>query len=199
MQSVAAPRKPRVVVSTIRYGVAESPVGRLFVAESSRGLCGLYLLASDDPTPGLDRVRRDIPGALFDRDDTLAQRLIPRVVSYLVDGRSCDDLPLDLRGTPFQIQVWNALREVPHGSTLTYAELARAVGLPGTAARAVGTACGRNPISLIVPCHRIVASSGGLGGYYWGLELKQALLDLEQGRTDTNDPRLTKAGRAGQA
>lgn len=163
----------------VRYGTGEGPVGPLFVAATGRGVCALYLLDDDDPAPGLERLRRVVPGGEPVADGDLARSVLPRVVAHVVDGAPWDDIPLDLRGTPFQARVWAALRSIPRGRTTSYGELACALGLPPGAARAVGGACGANPVSLLVPCHRVVRSGGSLGGYYWGLDRKQALLDLE--------------------
>lgn len=156
-----------------------SPVGYLFVARTPSGICALYLLDSEDPTPGLDRLVRAFPGVKVVDDPSLAND-VRQVVAHVTEGAACDDMPLDLYGTPFQRKVWQALRQIPRGETITYSGLAVKMGLPPGAARAVGTACGTNQVSLIVPCHRVVSAGGGLGGYYWGLERKQALIDLEQ-------------------
>ncbi len=113
------------------------------------------------------------PEALFEHE--VARQLR----AYLSGDRTAFDLPVDLRGTEFQRQVWQVLLQIPYGSTITYAELARRVGNP-KAARAVGAANGRNPIPIVVPCHRVVAAGGKLGGYGGGLDLKRRLLALEQ-------------------
>lgn len=166
-------------VETIRHGVGPSPFGRVFMAVSDRGIVALYLLDGSAPAPGAERLRRDFPGVTLVADDAAIGPMVARVVAHVCHGRPCDDLPLDLRGTPFQLRVWDALRAIPRGRTTTYGALAVSLGLPAGAARAVGSACGKNPVSLIVPCHRVVASGGGLGGYYWGLDLKRLLLDYE--------------------
>jgi AraC family transcriptional regulator of adaptative response/methylated-DNA-[protein]-cysteine methyltransferase len=167
-------------VETIRHGVGPSPLGHVLVALSDRGIVALYLLDSDDPAPAVERLRRDFPQAALVEDSGAVAPMIARAVAHVCDGRPCDDLPLDLRGTPFQLRVWDALRAIPRGRTTSYGELARSLGLPVGAARAVGTACGTNPVSLIVPCHRVVRAGGGLGGYYWGLDVKRRLLEIEQ-------------------
>lgn len=164
----------------LSYAVGATPVGFIFIASSERGICALYLLDSDDPRTGLDRLERDFPGAEFRTEDEVAG-MVPAVVAYLVEGTVSEDLRIDPHGTPFQKKVWEALREIPHGTVMSYGELALKIGLPLGAARAVGTACGANPISLLVPCHRVVRAGGGLGGYYWGLERKRQILDLERG------------------
>jgi len=166
------------VPETIRYGVGPVPIGFAFVAMTARGIRYLSILDTDDPTPSLKRLARENPGATLVADPSIS-KIIARIVAHLVEGESCDDLPLDLQGTPFQLKVWEAVRAIPHGKTVTYADLARSIGLPPGGARAVGTACGTNPVSLIVACHRVVRTGGGLGGYGWGLDRKQLLLDLE--------------------
>jgi O-6-methylguanine DNA methyltransferase len=162
----------------VRYGVGPSPIGLVFVAETDRGVCALYLLDDEDPRPALDRLARDVPGASAVEDTSVAARLLPDVSAYLTSGAPFDH-PLDLRGTHFQLRVWQGLCAIPWGETTTYGGLAEAIGLPARAARAVGTACGSNPVSLVVPCHRVVRAGGGLGGYGWGLVRKQALLEME--------------------
>jgi methylated-DNA-[protein]-cysteine S-methyltransferase len=103
-----------------------------------------------------------------------------QLAEYFAGARRAFDLPLDLRGTPFQLRVWEALLRIPYGETRTYGQLAAQIGHPG-AARAVGAANGANPVAIIVPCHRVVASGGGLGGYGGGLDRKEFLLGLESG------------------
>jgi O-6-methylguanine DNA methyltransferase len=164
----------------VRYGVGVTPIGHLFVAATERGICALYILDAADPTPGLDRLRGEILNVEAVPDPSVATEWDPRVMAHLVEGRTADDIPLDLTGTPFQLKVWDALRSIPRGTTTTYGSLARSIGLPAGAARAVGTACGANPVSLIVPCHRVVRAGGGLGGYEWGLHRKKALLEMEE-------------------
>lgn len=117
----------------------------------------------------------------FVRDDLSLAAWIERIIDFL-SGRwnALDEVPLDIqRGTPFQRRVWELLRAIPCGQTCTYADLARNLGQP-TATRAVARACAANPIAVLVPCHRVVRSDGGLGGYRWGIERKRALLALEQ-------------------
>lgn len=179
-------RAPSIEVS---YAVGMTPVGFAIVSATPRGICGLDLLESEDASPGLERFRRVRPRASFRPDSALAS-VFPRVIDYLAEGRPWDDLPLDLDGTPFQLRVWQGLMAIPRGTTTTYGGLARSLGLPTGAARAVGTACGSNRVSLLVPCHRVVRSGGGLGGYFWGLDRKRLLLDLEasNGVSPTSHP-----------
>ena len=163
----------------VGYGIAATSIGFLFVARTDVGVCALYVLDTDDARPGLDRLLRDVPGARPEADLAVAAAIAPLVLEHIETGRPCSEVPLDLRGTPFQLRVWAALCAIPRGTTTSYGAVARAIGLPRGAARAVGTACGANPVSLIVPCHRVVRACGGLGGYGWGLERKRVLLDLE--------------------
>jgi O-6-methylguanine DNA methyltransferase len=170
------PPAPRTVV---RYGTGPSPVGTLFLAATERGVCALYMLDFEDPSPALSKLRRDVPGAAYVEDQAVTEAYLPRVEANLTDGRPCDDIPLDLRGTPFQLRVWKAISDIPRGETTSYGGIAAALGLPPGAARAVGTACGANPVSLLVPCHRVLRAGGGLGGYGGGLDRKRALLEME--------------------
>jgi O-6-methylguanine DNA methyltransferase len=164
----------------VRYGVGPVPIGFAFVATTARGICAVYVLDGVDPGPGLGRLSGELPGAQLAFDASIATSIVPRISAHLTHGLPCDDLALDLRGTRFQLRVWEALRAIPWGETTTYGALAQSMGLPRGAARAVGTACGANPVSLIVPCHRVVRGSGALGGYYWGLDRKQVILDIER-------------------
>jgi len=114
-------------------------------------------------------------------ESNLERRVARELVEYLAGERRRFDFPIDLHGTPFEMEVWTALQNIPYGSTVTYGELATRLGRPG-AARAVGSANGRNPIPIVVPCHRVIAAGGKLGGYGGGLTLKRQLLDLESGQ-----------------
>jgi AraC family transcriptional regulator of adaptative response/methylated-DNA-[protein]-cysteine methyltransferase len=111
--------------------------------------------------------------------DGAADPLLRRVTAALEALGAGEEVPLDLRGTPFQLAVWRALRAIPAGRTTTYSALARSLGLGPGAARAVGAACAANPIAVLVPCHRVVPARGGLGGYRWGLDRKRRLLARE--------------------
>jgi methylated-DNA-[protein]-cysteine S-methyltransferase len=140
----------------------------------------LYIEAGDR---GIQRVLfSKPPDVRSDPDATYPpiREAIRQLAEYFAGARRAFDLPLDLRGTPFQLRVWQALLRIPYGETRTYGQLAAQIGHPG-AARAVGAANGANPVAIIVPCHRVVASGGGLGGYGGGLDRKEFLLGLESG------------------
>jgi AraC family transcriptional regulator, regulatory protein of adaptative response / methylated-DNA-[protein]-cysteine methyltransferase len=163
----------------MRAVVRRCSLGMVLVAATARGLCAV---AFGDH-------RGALRGALSERfprarvlpaDDAL-RALADRVVDIVDAGRVATDLPLDLVGTAFQQRVWRALREVPAGQTTTYAAIAARIGSPA-AVRAVGTACGQNPVAVVVPCHRAVRGDGQLGGYRWGVERKRALLEREERR-----------------
>ena len=155
------------------YTIVESPVGPLTLACVDGFLTALYM----------DRQRHRPPDEWFGEPDSGPfTAVIEQLDEYFAGQRKEFDLPLRLDGTPFQRTVWAALREIPYGETTSYGELADRIGKP-TASRAVGLANGKNPIGIIVPCHRVVGANGSLTGYGGGLERKQHLLDFEQRRT----------------
>jgi AraC family transcriptional regulator of adaptative response/methylated-DNA-[protein]-cysteine methyltransferase len=164
----------------IRALVRPCALGRVLIATTARGVCAVSF--GDDPAALERELRARFPRAAFiPGADAALERLATAVVA-LVDGAGvAGDIPLDLVGTAFQQRVWRALRDIPPGATTTYAELARRIGVP-RAVRAVGTACGANPVAVAIPCHRVVRGDGALGGYRWGLARKKALLDRERGR-----------------
>ena len=161
----------------IRFAVFALPIGKVLVAATERGLCAVKL-AED-----ADRLRKlladEFPEAELSEDAKALNDLQAKLAAFLQGDTSLARVPLDIRGTVFQRRVWEELRRIPRGETRTYAEIARAIGAPA-AVRAVGSACGANPVALVVPCHRAVRTDGGLGGYAWGISRKQRLLALEK-------------------
>jgi len=160
----------------IRFAVGQCSLGAILVAQSERGVCAILL--GDDPHQLVcdlqDKFRRaNLMGA--DQD---FERLIAQVVGFIEAPAIGLDLPLDVRGTAFQERVWQALREIPVGSTASYADIALRIGSP-KAVRAVAQACGANSLAVAIPCHRVVRSDGNLSGYRWGVERKRQLLDRE--------------------
>ena len=154
------------------HDIIDSPLGPITLLGDEDGggrLCGLYF-EERRHAPGPDRFGERRPGAFV----AVAEQLD----GYFAGELTTFDLELDMGGTPFQRSVWRALRAIPFGTTISYAELADRVGRPGSA-RAVGTANGRNPVSIVVPCHRVIGTDGSLTGYGGGLDRKQALLTLE--------------------
>ena len=147
-------------------------------ALSGKGVCAITL---GDDTEALVRALQDrFPEAMLIGGDAEFERLVASVVAFVEAPKIGLDLPLDMRGTAFQQRVWQALRQIPAGSTASYADIARLIGAP-KAVRAVAQACGANELAVAVPCHRVVRSDGALSGYRWGVERKRALLDRESG------------------
>lgn len=159
------------------WSTGSSSLGRVLAAGTPVGLCAL-LLGDDDPTL-LGELERRFAGARLHRAPEPAATRLGEVIEG-IDADVRPDLPLDLRGTAFQIRVWRALTTIPRGTTVSYGELARRLGRPG-AARAVGTACAANPVAVYVPCHRVVRADGSVAGYRWGLERRRRVIDRETG------------------
>lgn len=158
-------------VSAVVYGYLDSPIGRLLMVGRENGVLTSLSVAGHPsaPQPLPDWVRRD----------AALSRAREQLEEYFDGSRTSFDLAIDPAGTPFQVRVWEALREIPFGATVGYGELARRVGRPN-AARAVGAANGRNPIFIVVPCHRVIGADGSLTGFGWGTDTKAWLLDHER-------------------
>lgn len=163
----------------VRFAVAETSLGAMLVAESDKGICAVAL--GDDPDTLVRDLQDRFPKARLIGDDEAFQRRVAEVVGLVEHPGRGVELPLDIRGTAFQQKVWAALRRIPAGQTLSYAELAERIGDP-KAVRAVAGACAANSLALLVPCHRIVRTDGALSGYRWGTERKRVLLQREAGR-----------------
>jgi AraC family transcriptional regulator of adaptative response/methylated-DNA-[protein]-cysteine methyltransferase len=160
----------------IAYSIVDCPLGRLLVAATERGICALSLGNSDAELQAA--LGEEFPQAEIHRDEAGLGEWTGTLAKHLEGAQPALDLALDIRATAFQRRVWEELRKIPYGGTRTYTEIARAIGRP-TAARAVARACATNPVSVVIPCHRVVREDGGLGGYRWGLERKRALLETE--------------------
>ncbi|RDD96751.1 bifunctional DNA-binding transcriptional regulator/O6-methylguanine-DNA methyltransferase Ada [Paracoccus pantotrophus] len=165
----------------IRFALAQCALGALLVAQSRRGICAIAL--GDDPETLLHDFQDRFPAAELIGGDAAFEALVARVVGFVEAPGIGLDLPLDIRGTAFQQRVWQALRQIPPGSTASYAEIARRIGAP-RASRAVAAACAANDIAVAIPCHRVVRSDGALSGYRWGVARKRALLDREGSAQD---------------
>jgi AraC family transcriptional regulator of adaptative response/methylated-DNA-[protein]-cysteine methyltransferase len=124
-------------------------------------------------------LRAEFPAATIRRNDSALREPVKKILNHLNSKEPQLDLPLDIRSTAFQRQVWEQLRAIPYGQTVSYGDVAKALGKPG-AVRAVGRACATNPVALVIPCHRVVREDQSLGGYRWGLERKQKLIDRER-------------------
>jgi len=161
----------------ISYAIVASPLGRVLVAATSRGICRVDI----DVKNGVleRRLREAFPLARLERSDDGLESATSRIIAYLANEGPWPLLPLDVRASAFALRVWEALRAIKPGRTMRYAELARAIGSP-SAARAVARVCATNPVALLIPCHRVVPSAGGAGGYRWGTRRKERLLELER-------------------
>lgn len=160
----------------IRFAVGQCSLGAVLVAATDRGVCAILL--GDDPDALLRELQDSFPRAELIGGDAEFERLVAQVVGFVERPATGLDLPLDIRGTAFQQRVWQALRQIPAGTTVSYAELAARLGIPKSV-RAVARACATNTIAVAIPCHRVVRSDGGLSGYRWGIERKRALLERE--------------------
>jgi AraC family transcriptional regulator of adaptative response/methylated-DNA-[protein]-cysteine methyltransferase len=160
----------------IGYAVVRCVLGWVLVAATDRGICAIEF--GDDPADLGARLQQRFPNACISKADPAASAWIEQTVGFIEAPERGLDLPLDVHGTAFQQRVWKALRNLPPGTTASYAEVAERIGNP-KAVRAVAGACAANKIAVAIPCHRVVRSDGGLGGYRWGAERKRALLDQE--------------------
>ena len=161
---------------TIHYSAVPTSLGLLLVAVTERGICSASLGDDEDSLVGL--LKHEYPKATLSRATDANDRLIDAVVAYVEGRMPAKALPLDLRATAFQWQVWRALQQIPEGATRSYQAIATELGRP-TAARAVARACASNRVAVLIPCHRVVRGDGGLGGYRWGIARKAALLARE--------------------
>jgi AraC family transcriptional regulator, regulatory protein of adaptative response / methylated-DNA-[protein]-cysteine methyltransferase len=173
---------PRGGGAEIAYAIVDSTLGRLLVAGTRSGIC---FAAMGEADPALvAELHGDYPLATIRvcdpnrREDERIGQWADALAEYIAGHSKMPLPPIDIRGTPFQFAVWNQLRAIPPGKTRSYSEIARRIGRP-RASRAVGTANGANPVSIVIPCHRAIRASGHLGGYRWGLDRKRKLLEME--------------------
>jgi len=164
---------------TIRFAVAGCSLGAILVASTSRGICAI--LIGDQPEPLVRDLQERFAQAELVGAEPGFERTVAQVVGFVEAPRLGLDLPLDVRGTAFQRRVWEALRAIPAGVTVSYGELAERLGMPG-GARAVAGACAANPVAVAIPCHRVVRLDGSVSGYRWGIERKHTLLEREAGQ-----------------
>jgi AraC family transcriptional regulator, regulatory protein of adaptative response / methylated-DNA-[protein]-cysteine methyltransferase len=160
----------------IHYTIVSSPLGRLLVGATERGISALYLGKEDAPLE--TALRKEYPRAEIRHNRNGMQNWVGKILEHLRGHEPNLDLPTDVQATAFQRRVWEELRKIPYGTTKTYSQVARAIGRPA-AIRAVARACATNPVSVVVPCHRVVREDGNLAGYRWGLECKRELLEHE--------------------
>jgi AraC family transcriptional regulator of adaptative response/methylated-DNA-[protein]-cysteine methyltransferase len=187
---------------TIRYGCHATPLGELFVAVTSRGVCWLSFQVDETQSQSLKRLKNHFPHAALVQDQAATEDATAQIMKiWRGQGDKTKKLSLDLYGTNFQLQVWQAMLKIPMGMTVSYMTLADALGKP-TASRAVGGAVGANPVSLLIPCHRVIQQSGIIENYGWGSARKKALLGMEVAAMglETNQPSENLAsGRSREA
>jgi AraC family transcriptional regulator, regulatory protein of adaptative response / methylated-DNA-[protein]-cysteine methyltransferase len=158
----------------IQWGISSSPCGNMLIACSTTGIVFLSFFETDS-SHAYQQLLQDWPKSKLTQND----RLVIELTQHIFLGQTSPPLELDLRGTDFQLQVWNALLKIPKGKTATYHQIADQIGQPN-ASRAVGNAIGKNPISYLIPCHRVIRTDGTLGGYRWGTTCKARLLAQEK-------------------
>lgn len=161
----------------INYGFYSSEFGDMCVAQTDKGLCWVGFMVEGYKGNGLVRMKKHFSNAEFIHDSKMAKRIGSKLI-HAWKNDNFSSLPLDLQGTPFQKSVWSVLLNIPRGETVSYGDVANDLQNP-LASRAVGSAVGQNPVSLIVPCHRVLQKSGGLGNYGWGVDLKRSILRAE--------------------
>jgi AraC family transcriptional regulator of adaptative response/methylated-DNA-[protein]-cysteine methyltransferase len=165
------------IAASIRYACADSPLGRMLIAATDRGVCAIQFANSDDEL--LEGLKREFPFAARKPDDGGLQSYVTALLEKMTGRELNAALPLDIRATAFQRRVWTYLQSIPLGATRSYSQVAKAIRRP-RAARAVARACATNPVAVAIPCHRVVREDGSLSGYRWGVERKRELLELER-------------------
>jgi len=178
------------IAATIRYTCTNSPLGRMLVAATEKGICAIQFADTDDEL--VEGLKREFPFAARKHDQESMQAWTRTLLSQITGHKLNRALPLDIQATAFQRRVWNHLQSLPFGTTQSYREVAKAIGRP-TAARAVARACATNPVAVAIPCHRVVREDGEMGGYRWGVGRKRALLQLE--RQESESPPHARAGQ----
>ncbi len=165
------------IAAPIRYTCTDSPLGRMLIAATEKGICTIQFADSDDELE--HGLRHEFPFAVRRRDDDALQTWKDNLLRQMHGHKLRSSLPLDIQATAFQRRVWTQLQSIPFGTTRSYGQVAKAIGQP-TATRAVARACATNPVAVAIPCHRVVRKGGDMGGYRWGVERKEALLELER-------------------
>ncbi|MBB6274459.1 AraC family transcriptional regulator of adaptative response/methylated-DNA-[protein]-cysteine methyltransferase [Pedobacter cryoconitis] len=162
----------------INYSFAETPFGNILVASTSKGIC--HIAFADDAATGLDVLKTKFPKAAYKQIADAIQQNALYIFTH--DWEKISEIKLHLKGTDFQLKVWETLLKIPAGQLTTYGAVAKNIGMP-TASRAVGTAIGANPVAFLIPCHRIIQSTGAFGGYHWGSTRKTAIIGWEAAMT----------------
>jgi AraC family transcriptional regulator of adaptative response/methylated-DNA-[protein]-cysteine methyltransferase len=170
------------IAAAIRYTCADSPLGRMLIAATERGICSIQFARSDDEL--MEGLKREFPFAARKVDEGGLRSWVGALLRHM-RGKDLDSsLPLDIRATAFQRRVWTYLQSIPFGATRSYSQVAKGIGRP-SATRAVARACATNPVAVAIPCHRVVRGDGSMGGYRWGVERKKTLLEMEHAAVET--------------
>jgi AraC family transcriptional regulator of adaptative response/methylated-DNA-[protein]-cysteine methyltransferase len=170
------------IAAAIRYTCADSPLGRMLIAATERGICSIQFARSDDEL--MAGLKREFPFAARKMDEGGLRSRVSALLRHM-HGKDLDSsLPLDIRATAFQRRVWTYLQSIPFGATRSYSQVAKAIGRP-SATRAVARACATNPVAVAIPCHRVVRGDGSTGGYRWGVARKKTLLEMEHAVVET--------------
>jgi AraC family transcriptional regulator of adaptative response/methylated-DNA-[protein]-cysteine methyltransferase len=165
------------IAATVRYACVDSPLGRMLIAATDRGVCAIQFARSDGEL--IEGLKREFPFAVRKPDEGGLQAWVSALLEKMAGKELNAALPLDIRATAFQRRVWTYLQSIPFGATRSYCQVAKAIGQP-SASRAVARACATNPVAVAIPCHRVVREDGNISGYRWGVERKKALLEMEQ-------------------
>ena len=165
------------IAASIRYACSDSPLGRMLIAATDRGVCAIQFARTDGEL--IEGLKREFPFAMRKPDDGGLQAWVAALLSKMTGRELNAALPLDIRATAFQRRVWTYLQSIPFGATRSYGQVAKAIGQP-SASRAVARACAANPVAVAIPCHRVVREDGNISGYRWGVERKKKLLEMEQ-------------------
>jgi AraC family transcriptional regulator of adaptative response/methylated-DNA-[protein]-cysteine methyltransferase len=161
---------------TINYTITDCELGRILVARTINGLCNVAF-ADDDPTL-VANLRNEFPNADVVKDASVLKKFVDEILAHLAGRKKRLDLPLDIQATAFQMRVWELLRKIPYGETVTYSQIAEQLG-DKNKVRAVARACASNRVAVVIPCHRVVGKDGSLTGYRWGVDRKEKLLGKE--------------------
>jgi AraC family transcriptional regulator of adaptative response/methylated-DNA-[protein]-cysteine methyltransferase len=170
MKNLAGLKKRRI----IKYSSGKTKLGNILVSFTDNGICGVTMIASKDSIQ--EYLKKTYPDAIIERGEDRGKYIDD--IKMVMEG-SRPNFNVDIHGTEFQMKVWDAIRRIPFGSTMTYSQVAEQIGRP-KAVRAVANACGKNPVPIIIPCHRVIRKSGDLGGYGLGIDIKKNLLDSEK-------------------
>lgn len=161
----------------IEYAIIETEIGKLLVAQTEKGICAVTF--GDDATTLFENLQKEFPNAEISETDAHLRNYLEAITANLAGKNKTLDLPLDIQATAFQMRVWETLRKIPYGETVSYSAIAEKLGNKN-AVRAVATACASNRVALLIPCHRVVGKNGDLSGYRWGIERKKAILEKEK-------------------